>query len=106
MVSVRNQQAVTIRIPPYICSWEVDDEINRAYTKMKQGNIVYCIDLQGVHNIYSATIRLIMRLYDRAKRLGGQIRIVNAEESVMITLCALHINDRIPINQPFSSILN
>lgn len=87
----------TIDIPPYITPWDMEDQVSRCLRLMEEDAGVYLLDMDGVKNVYSATARLIMRLYDRAARQGAKVYITNACEGVRNALQTLQIHTRIPV---------
>jgi anti-anti-sigma regulatory factor len=90
----------TIEIPPYITPWDMEEQIARCLRTMEGDADVYMLDMSAVKNVYSATARLIMRLYDRAGRRGAMVRIINACEAVHNALRTLQIHTYIPVSRP------
>lgn len=92
----------TIAIPPYLTVWDLDDEISRCMRIMRDRSDTYLLDMSRVRNIYSATVRLIMRLHDRAERQGARIYLINTPETTENALRMLEVDSRVPIlsNRP------
>ncbi|MBD3343657.1 MAG: hypothetical protein GF401_01190 [Chitinivibrionales bacterium] len=88
---------ITIDVPAYLTPWDVEDVIFKSLRKMDRADAVYIIDFSSVKNIYSATAKLILRLYDRAKRLNAPLHIANTCQPVQNALKTLKIDERVPV---------
>ncbi len=94
---MRSAETRTIRIPPYLTLWDLENEISRCMRMMEQNADIYLLDMSSVKNVYSATARLIMRLRDRTARLGAQLYVINAQQPVENALRKLEIDSHVPI---------
>jgi anti-anti-sigma regulatory factor len=94
------QSRVVISMPHYVAPWDSDRYVNKFLRQMQDSGTQYVLDMEGVRNIYSGTVRLLMRLYDRAVRLGSTLVIVNADDPVCNALRSLRLDEKIPVNPP------
>jgi len=92
-----NTFCATIEVPPYLTTWDMEKAITKALKNFEEPVYACLLDMSMVKNVYSATSRLIIRVYERATRMGCQVYIINACESVRNALKTLQIDTKIPV---------
>jgi anti-anti-sigma regulatory factor len=90
-----------IEIPAYLTTWDADKVVTRSLRQIQEAGTPVYIDMWKVKHVFSATARLIMRIYDRACQMNCQVKIVRASEPVQNALAALRIDEKIPVD-PYS----
>jgi anti-anti-sigma regulatory factor len=95
---IRNDEiTTTIEIPAYLMVQDLEQVLAKAMRKLVVRGSVCLIDMEKVRNVFSATIQLLLRIYDRALRLTCSIYIINASDAVCNALNSAGINEKISI---------
>lgn len=80
------------RMPAYILIWDLDLITKKALCKIRTKQSVLLIDMSEVKNVFSSTLKLLVRLSQRAKNMGCEIFITNVSERVLDSLMAQKID--------------
>ena len=95
---IRNDEiTTTIEIPAYLMVQDLEKVLAKSMRQLVVRGSVCLIDMEKVRNVFSATIQLVLRIYDRALRLTCSIYIINASDTVCNALNSAGINEKISI---------
>ena len=94
-------ECTVIEIPSYLSVWDVDKVTSQAFRKITTPEVPCVIDMKNVKNVFNSTVRLLLRIYDRATRLSCPVCIINASEPVCNALVSLQIDQKIPLTQEY-----
>ena len=98
MDTVFHEELFTIiDVPDRLTPDDIEAVEARALSMISVPEVAIYIDMKKVINVYSATVRLIMRIYDRAARFDCPVVIINASDHVVSALHALNIDEKIPL---------
>jgi anti-anti-sigma regulatory factor len=86
-----------VEIPAYLTQWDIEEWVGKTLFTLKTPGIPCIIDMARVRNVFSATVHLIMRIYEKAGRMGSEVYIINACETVRNALESLELDKKIPV---------
>jgi anti-anti-sigma regulatory factor len=95
MITRKDEYTLMIDMPAYLTMYDLDKVMNKVMRQMVLPNATCIINMANVHNVYSATIQVLLRINDRAKRLENDIYIINASPEVCNALNNAGISEKI-----------